>query len=75
MEINVITNGKKNESTQKLFVKPVETVLAPKTEVFVTITEAFEVGVYPVDELKTETLLFSVVVPNEKFCAPATCVW
>ena len=61
--IRVNSNGRKNESTQKLLVNPVETVLAPSTVDLVTITDALLAGAYPVFELVTETLLFKVVVP------------
>ena len=61
--INVIIKGRKNESSQKLLVKPVETVLAPSTVDLVTTTEAELTGTYPAAELVTEALLFKVVVP------------
>jgi hypothetical protein len=61
--ISANNSGKKNESTQKLLVRPVETVLAPKTVDLVTTTDALPDGVYPEFELVTETLLFRVVVP------------
>ena len=57
------SSGRKNESTQKLFVKPVETVLAPKTAALVTTTEALAAGVYPEFELDVVTFVFNVVVP------------
>ena len=60
--IRVISNGRKNESTQKLLVRPVLTVLAPKTAPRVTMTEAEVVGFEPF-ELVTETLFVKVVVP------------
>ena len=63
MPIKVINNGNKNESTHILLVKPVEIVLAPKTDALVTITDALLAGLYVEFELVTETLLVKVVVP------------
>jgi hypothetical protein len=72
MPIKVIRNGRKNESSQKLLVNPVETVLAAKTVALATITEADAEGALAF-ELVTVAKLFKVVVPKAKFIAFANC--
>ena len=68
-------NGKKKESTKKLLVRPVDTVVAPATCERVTETDAvLEFPVYPLVLVILE-VLFKVVVPYEKLAAPATWAW